>query len=150
MSAPAFRTIAHAIVARLVDQITYLKTCRFYGGEVEDVLAGMPFETPAAFVMFDVESPVDESFDSLARRASYLVVLAARSVEGRTVTTEDGAYSAHQIIEDTVAALINDDLGLDEFSGLTLGAIRRYRITTTQAIYTIEVSAVVGRDKWTT
>lgn len=142
-----FRTVASGIVDRLTDQLDYLKTCRFYAGEVEDVSLGMPFESPAAFVMFDTKTPLSESFDSVVERSSFLVVLVARSVEGRADLTEGGAYSAHQMIEDAETALTGDDLGLDGFEGLTLGVVRRFRITTTQAIYTLEAAAMTTRSK---
>lgn len=145
-----FRTVASGLVSRLTAQLTYLNTCRFYAGEVEDLGSGQPFDqAPAAFVIFDGMDPIEdmESFDSLLYRARYGVVIVAKSVDGRTDVAEGDTYSAHRMIEDVFAAVSEHNLGLTGFDGLAPGSVRRIKITSNAAIYVVELVGNVAITK---
>lgn len=147
MAAPTFRSVASALVTHLDAALTYLTTCRLYAGEVEDIGNGQPFDAaPACFVIFDGmdAQPEFDTFDAYTYLARYGVVVVAASLGGRTAVEESDTHSAHDIIEDVLAAIPNDDLDLTDFAGLTPGSVRRVKITSTLAVYVVEFTGYVS------
>lgn len=142
-----FRTVAVALVEYLPTVMPYLTTCRLYAGEIEDIgNGGQPFDpAPAAYVISDTLEPVseDEGFGEYLYRARYGLVLVARSLGVRLDAQESGDFSAHRMIEDVQEFVPDATLDLVGFSGLTLGVIRRVKITSSAAVYVVELSALV-------
>lgn len=142
-----FRTVASGLVTRIDGQLTYLNTCRFYAGEIEEVDGAVQAfdQAPAVYVIFDGMEPLteDEGFGEYVYRARYGAVVVAKTMGGAETKAESDTYSAHAIIEDLFEAVPGNNLGLTGFSGLTPGVVRRVKITPRAAIYVVEFTGLV-------
>jgi len=142
----AFRTVAAGLVSRIGAQLTYLSTCRTFLGTLDDLGEGGPFDqAPSVYAIFDGMEPMTdlEGFGETAHQANYTLAVVAKSLEGRTDVGEGDTHSAHDIIEDLLAAVSEHNLGITGFSGVAIGSVRPHRITSLTAIYAVQVSAII-------
>ena len=146
--------IQDAIVARLSDQISYLKTCRDYQGDYDNILEDDAVRArviplcPAALVIWMGETPEPLSSTKVKMRRSFDVLIAVKNLRGERETragtaTEEGAY---KLCRDVRNALFMQSLGLDMDPIRAGGAISVLPPTSQGAglaIYSVKISTAV-------
>jgi len=144
-----FEDIEDAIIARIQEQLTYLKTVETYAGQLEADIEGIPVRYPAAFVTYGGSDMTGVDTSPLyAEKPRFGVLCCASNVRGITeaVKGDDaGTKGAYDIVNDVLKALVNRKLGLDMEKLRPVKCDRVY-VGESVAVYAIEVETDFDTD----
>lgn len=107
--------IEDAILERLQDQLTYLKTCDSLGEYLRDTVEDITIRFPATYVVYEGGIFSHEMSGVQDREMTFSVIAMAKNLRGdREARHGKGAEKgAYEMIEDARAALTNYACGLD-------------------------------------
>lgn len=110
------KQVEDAIIAALSAQMTYLKACESYGGQLEDALARYAGPLPAVFVEYDSrrfeEEDAEDQLFSTPWAFNIYVVTSGLYDEEQARRGTDGCY---EMLEDAKTALAGKTSGLLDF-----------------------------------
>ena len=132
-----FEQIEDAILAALKAQMSYVRTCETYAGQLEAEIDKLVINFPAVFVSY-TGSDLDciDNASNFNEAVGFSILVAAKNLKGKTAARKD-AYGCYQMIREVLTVLTNKNLGLN-IEKLKPTKVSLLYISTTMAIYGID------------
>ena len=136
-----FADIENGIISTLKAQLTYLKACETYAGQLGKEIAELPKGFPAAYVAYQGSQFQWVDGENWQELPTFRVLVAARSLRITSGINKDvrenAGTGAYRIVTDVLNTLTNQTFGLDIYK-LRPVKTELAVITKTTAVYGIE------------
>jgi len=128
--------IEDKIITELQTEITYVKTCETYAGQLAEDLSKLAINFPALYVVYD-GSTIDW-LDNLNynEQVGFSVLICAKDARGNA-SLRKGDNGCYEMVQDVLDALTGETFGLD-IEKLKPVSVALIFITKTVAVYGIK------------
>lgn len=108
-----FEQIEDALIARTKDQLTYVRTCETYAGQLDGDIDSLVINYPAVFVSYGGSNLDWIDAINVNETPEFNILVCAKNMRGQADARKDTVTGAYKMIRDILAALTNQKLELD-------------------------------------